>query len=73
MVRFISYEKLPKRKQRELDREKRGSWGTISPVTRRPEKSTAYDRTKENRRWKTDNGHGDGFCVLELFGFEQVH
>ena len=59
--KFIPYEKLPKRRQREIDREKRGSWGAISPVTRKPAKSTAYDRTKENRRWKTDNGHGDGF------------
>lgn len=67
MTKFISYEKLPKRKQREIDREKRGNWGAISPVTRRSEKSTAYSRVKEKRRWKTENGHSGVFLRFGAF------
>ena len=54
MRQFIPYEKLPKKKQREIDRQKRGAWGAINPVMQRPERSDAYDRQKENRRWKAD-------------------
>lgn len=51
MERFIPYEKLSKRKQRELDRKKRGSWGEVNPVTRKPENPRAYNRRKA-RSWK---------------------
>lgn len=51
MERFIPYEKLSKRKQRELDRKKRGSWGEVNPVTRKPENPRAYNRQKA-RSWK---------------------
>ncbi len=51
MERFIPYEKLSKRKQRELDRKKRGSWGEVNPVTRKPENPKAYNRQKA-RSWK---------------------
>ena len=51
---FIPYEKLSKKKQRELDRQKRGTWGSLSPVTRRPENKKAYNR-KKARRWIDDD------------------
>jgi hypothetical protein len=51
---FIPYQKLPKKKQLEIDRQSRGAWGNLSPVTRCPQRSDAYDRHKENRRWKAD-------------------
>lgn len=51
MERFIPYEKLSKRKQRELDRKKRRSWGEVNPVTRKPENPRAYNRQKA-RSWK---------------------
>lgn len=67
--RFVAYQKLPKKKQRELDRQKRGSWGEISPVTRRAERSDAYDRKDQNRRWRSEarreTDHSGGF----LFAF----
>jgi hypothetical protein len=62
---FIPYEKLPKKKQREVDRKKRGTWGAISPVTRRPERSDAYDRQKENRRWKAYAHSFDNSCRFD--------
>ena len=39
MKKFIPYEKLSKKKQRELDALRRNVW-TISPVTRKPERRT---------------------------------
>ena len=54
MARFISYEKLPKKKQHELDRQKRGSWNGLNPVTRKPEDSKVYNR-KKAQSWKKDN------------------
>ena len=50
MEKFIPYEKLSKKKKRELDRQRRGSWGVCSPVTRRPENPKAYNRQK-TRQW----------------------
>ncbi|MBQ7542104.1 MAG: hypothetical protein IJT44_07425 [Clostridia bacterium] len=45
MNKFIPYEKLSKKKKRELDRRKRAEW-KINPVTRRPKNPKAYDRRK---------------------------
>ena len=55
MEKFIPYEKLSKKKQRELDLMKRGSWGGLNPVTRKPKNPRAYDRRKA-QSWKKDSG-----------------
>ena len=55
--RFIAYQKLTKKKQRELNAARRGTWGAMNPVTKRPEPSTAYQREKEKRRWKVEPDH----------------
>lgn len=34
MEKFIPYEKLSKKKKRELNKRKRKDWGNISPVTK---------------------------------------
>ena len=54
MDKFTPYEKLSKKKQRELDRTKRGTWGAINPVTRKPANPKAYNRQKA-RRWNFDD------------------
>ena len=41
MEKFIPYEKLSKKKRRELDKRKRGSWGGLNPVTRTPKNPKA--------------------------------
>ena len=46
MQEFIPYEKLSKKKRRKLDLAKRQTWGELNPVTRRPENSRAYNRSK---------------------------
>ena len=49
MEKFIPYEKLSKKKQRELNASRRTVW-TINPVTRRPANPRAYDRKKTQTR-----------------------
>ena len=48
MEKFIPYEKLSKKKKKELNAAKRSTWN-ISPVTRRPENPKAYNRRKALR------------------------
>ena len=51
MEKFIPFEKLSKKKQRELNSLRRTVWA-VSPVTRRPEDPKAYKRTKtQNRKY----------------------
>lgn len=54
MEKWIPYEKLSKKKQRELDAKRRGSWGGWNPVTRKPPNPKAYQR-KKARKWKDDS------------------
>ena len=53
MTKFIPYEKLSKKKKRELDLKQRTTWGSLNPVTRRPPNPKAYNR-KKARKWKDD-------------------
>jgi len=53
MEKFIPYEKLSKKKQKELNAKKRGSWYGLNPVTRVPESPRAYKR-KTARNWRED-------------------
>ena len=59
MEKFIPYEKLSKKKRRELDKARRGTWA-LNPVTRRPENPKAYNR-KTARNWK-DDSNSVPFC-----------
>ena len=54
MEKFVPYEKLSKKKKRELDAARRGSWYGLNPVTRKPENSRAYNRRKA-RKWSDDS------------------
>ena len=53
MEKFIPYEKLSRKEKRKLDSARRGTWGSINPVTRKPQNSKAYNRSKA-RNWKRD-------------------
>jgi len=55
MEKFIPYEKLSKRKKRELNAKQRREWGGMSPITRRAENPKAYNR-KKTRKWSDDSG-----------------
>lgn len=54
MKKFVPYDKLSKKEKQRLDRARRVTWDGISPVTRRPAPSCAYDRRREDRRWKAE-------------------
>lgn len=54
MEKFIPSEKLSKKKQREQNAKRRGSWYGLNPVTRKPENSRAYNRRKA-RKWSDDS------------------
>ena len=54
MEKFIPYEKLSKKKRRELDRQKRNDWGEIKPVTRRIESGKIYKRKKAKQEEDLD-------------------
>ena len=64
MEKFIPYEKLSKKAKRALDARKRGSWGGLNPVTRRPANPKAYDRNKAKRRKYDDSDSSP--CVIML-------
>ena len=54
MEKFIPFEKLSKKKQQELMAQKRGTWGRLSPVTRKPGNPKAYNRQKA-RKWSENS------------------
>ena len=53
MKKMIPYEKLSKKQQRVLNQAKRGSWGSLNPLTRTPPNSRAYNR-KRTQDWKKE-------------------
>lgn len=63
MEKYIPYEKLSKKKRRELDARQRGSWNGFSPVTRRPENPKAYNRKKARKR--SDDFPDRAFIVMK--------
>lgn len=65
MDKFMPREKLSKKKQRELNAQRRTTWGGISPVTRTSANLKAYDRNKA-KRWKRD-----GFDSLSCYFFKR--
>lgn len=69
MEKFISYEKLSKKKRRELAIARRGSWGAWNPVTRKPENPKAYNR-KKARKWSDESPMTVPFDLDYLFRTE---
>lgn len=67
MEKIILYEKLSKKEKRKLDSARRGTWGQINPVTRKPQSSKAYNRSK-TRNWKRDvHESNSGTYYLQRF------
>ena len=54
MEKYISFEKLQKKKQKEQLAKRRGSWGGLNPVTRKPPNPKAYNRKKAGQ-WRKDS------------------
>ena len=65
MEKFIPYEKLSKKEKHKMDLAKRQTWGELNPVTRKPENSKAYNRSKA-RNWKREDqrtNSGTFICI----------
>ena len=63
MEKFISYEKLSKKEKRKRDLAQRKTWGELNPVTRKPENSKAYQRSKA-RNWNRDDETNSGLLYF---------
>jgi hypothetical protein len=69
-MKFVPYDKLSKKKKREADRARRGNWGGLNPVTRRPEDPKAYKRSERKSEWKKARLPDDG--ETGLFNCRQI-
>lgn len=56
MEKYIPYNKMSKKQQREYNKKQRKDWGGLSPITRRSENPKAYNRAKAKRD-RFDSGH----------------
>lgn len=63
MEKFIPYEKLSKKKQREQNACRRSTWGALCPVTRKPKNSKAYDRSKSRDRMRKSHEPSSGIFI----------
>lgn len=50
MEKFVSIDKMSKKKRMEYFRKQRKDWGGLSPVTRCPDKKGSYIRAKEKAK-----------------------
>ncbi|NLI53748.1 MAG: hypothetical protein GX417_05410 [Clostridiales bacterium] len=64
MTKFLTREKMGKRKRRALDRTKHGSWEGVIPVTRTIENKKRYNRKKSPHRYDDD---GAGIFIQSAY------
>ena len=62
MDKFIPYEKQSKKRKRAADAARRGGWGGINPVTRKPENPKIYNRKKTRMSYEDSAGFAFGKC-----------
>ena len=66
MDKFTPYGKLSKKKKKALNALRRKTWGALSPVTRKPENSRAYNRAKA-RKWDHEDSGSVPFACRGTF------
>jgi len=64
-MKFVPYDKLSKKKKREADRARRGSWGALNPVTRRTDEAKVYKRSESKKIRFPEDGEADLFILLQ--------
>ena len=69
MEKFVPYEKLSKKKQKEWNTRQRNDWGSMNPVTRKSENPAAYNRNAEKRKTRkwSDDSSTVSFCFVQIF------
>lgn len=50
MEKFVPYEKMSKKAQKELNSKKRSDWGLCNPATKQEENKKAYRRHDKHRK-----------------------
>lgn len=65
-TKFITYEKLSKKKQQEIAKARRGSWGLVKPATKVKESAKLYKRSKTKQDVRR---HQNGSSASILFYF----
>lgn len=73
MDKFVPLEKQSKKKKRAYHAVRRGNWGGVNPVTRKPPNPKAY-RRKKSRTWEDDDSTGRDFCTFgcDCFSRQQM-
>ncbi len=66
MEKFIPKEKLSKKVRQELNRQNRGSWNGVNPITRKTENKKLYNR-KKVRQGKENFPIAEPFCCKISF------
>ena len=59
MEKYIPIEKRSKKEKQALAKARRGSWGALNPVTRKPANPKAYNRRKSRHE---EEFFDDGIC-----------
>lgn len=62
MQKVVSYKKLSKKKQKELNAKKRKNWGELKPTVRVVENKKHYNRKRKARR-ETDDFTCESFLL----------
>jgi hypothetical protein len=62
---YIPLEKRSKREQKAYFAARRGNWGDVNPVTRKPPNPKAYNRKKSGQRYEHEPLSGF-LCCAEL-------
>ncbi len=63
MEKYIPIEKRSKKEKQALAKARRGTWGALNPVTRKPANPKAYNRKKSRHEEEFFDG---GICFLLL-------
>ncbi len=61
MEKYIPIEKRSKKEKQALAKARRGTWGALNPVTRKPANPKAYNRNKSRHEEEFFN---DGICFF---------
>ena len=64
MKKYVSVQKMSKKKQKEHHDAFRGDWGTTNPVTKKQPNGKAYNRKKSKQRSYDEHGLDFLLCAV---------
>lgn len=67
MEKFIPYEKMSKKKKKEINQKKRNTWNGLNPITRKSKNLKIYNR-KKVLKWNDDTFQDLYFFILPFAG-----